>query len=95
MKPQKITFKIQDQYNDTQKKALAELKKQNAWEIFMDMCDKIRKKSCDLTTINQSLSDREFKIEYKGRKLADEMFTAVIGDTHPLSDSAKPKKTYL
>lgn len=85
--------KIQDQYSSAQKKALESLKKEQAWEILMDMCDKIIKKRCDLNTVDIKLADKEFKIEYEARKKAKEMFEAVMGKSHPLAGG--PKKEYL
>lgn len=85
--------KIQDQYSSAQKKALESLKKEQAWEILMDMCDKIIKKHCDLNTVDIKLADKEFKIEYEARKKAKEMFTAVFGEPYSIKGSAK--KEYL
>lgn len=83
---------IKNQYNETQKKALAELKTEEAWKIVMDMCDTIIKRDCNLNNINVKLSDKEFKIEYQSRKKAKKIFTAIFGEPYPLK---AVKKTYL
>ena len=79
--------------NTTQKKALTELKESEAWKIVMDELYNIVEKNCDLNDIDDNLPDDEFKIEYKSRKLAKDMFTSVFGELHPLEE--KTKKVYL
>ena len=59
--------------------ALNKLKKSSSWIIIQNLCKDIIDGECDLEKVNESLPDKEFKIEYSARKKAKKMFTDVFG----------------